>query len=113
EYEETLPPVPASVRLAPTPGSPAEVAEEVGVLLAAVDDVTAFERTLDGLVRGAHSDPDALREALEPVVGRRPWYASGNVNVHYFHHHRHIETVLAALLNKGAPGSSSDPLSDA
>ncbi|WP_261717768.1 DUF6493 family protein [Streptomyces sp. FZ201] len=113
EYEETLPPVPAPVRLAPTPGSPAEVAEEVGVLLAAVDDVTAFERTLDGLVRGAHSDPDALREALEPVVGRLPWYASGNVNVHYFHHHRHIETVLAALLNKGAPGSSSDPLSDA
>lgn len=72
-YEEVLPAAPRPVRLAPAPGSPAELAEEVSALMASEGDVATFERTLDGLVRHAHRDPSALLEALAPVVARRWW----------------------------------------
>lgn len=72
-YEEMLPPAPEPVRLAPAPESAAELAEEVGALMASEGDVAAFERALDGLVRHAHRDRDALLEALTPVVTRRWW----------------------------------------
>ncbi|MEU8985755.1 DUF6493 family protein [Streptomyces sp. NPDC048558] len=72
-YEEVLPPAPEPVRLAPAPESAEELAEEVGALLASDDDVAAFERALDGLVRHAHRDRDVLLEALDPVVARRWW----------------------------------------
>ncbi|MFF4395327.1 DUF6493 family protein [Streptomyces sp. NPDC001480] len=72
-YEEVLPPVPAPVRLAPVPESAVELAEETGALLASDGDVGAFERALDGLVRHAYRDRDALLEALEPVIERRWW----------------------------------------
>jgi hypothetical protein len=72
-YEEVLPPAPAPVRVAPAPESAVELAEEVGVLLAAEGDVPAFERVLDGLVRHAYRDHEALAEALGPVVARRWW----------------------------------------
>ncbi|MER5477624.1 DUF6493 family protein [Streptomyces sp. NPDC002734] len=74
-YEETLPPVPAPARLAPAPASPAELAEEVGVLFARRDaDVASFERVLDGLVRLAHRDRAALLDALAPVLARVEWH---------------------------------------
>ncbi|MFD0313546.1 DUF7824 domain-containing protein [Streptomyces flavalbus] len=72
-YAEVLPPVPVPVRLAPAPGTAAEVAEETGAALLAPDDVTGFERALDGLVRHAHTDRKGLLEALEPVVARQWW----------------------------------------
>jgi hypothetical protein len=109
EYEETLPPVPRPVRLAPAPGTAVEVAEEVGALLASGGGVTEFERTLDGLVRHAHQDRDALLEALEPVVARRWWNPSGHERVlpaqDYFGNHRRgvasaedgIDLLLATL----------------
>jgi hypothetical protein len=76
-YEETLPPVPAAVRLAPAPASPAELAAETGALLATREvDVATFERVLDGLVRRAHEDRAALLDALAPVLARTPWYRS-------------------------------------
>ncbi|MER6675439.1 DUF6493 family protein [Streptomyces sp. NPDC000983] len=99
-YEETLPPAPVPGRLAPAPESAAELAEEVGALLAAEDDVAAFERTLDGLVRHAHRDRGALREALEPVLGRLPWLSCDSISPGDFFGHRHLELVLAALLEK-------------
>ncbi|MFJ6833997.1 DUF6493 family protein [Streptomyces sp. NPDC091209] len=71
--EEVLPPVPERARLATAPESVAELAEEVSALLASGGDVAAFERALDGLVRHAHRDRDALVEALEPVVARCRW----------------------------------------
>ncbi|MFE5212065.1 DUF6493 family protein [Streptomyces sp. NPDC056600] len=80
-YVEALPPVRAPRRLAPPPATAAEVAEETGVLLAsggrAAGDVAAFERTLDGLVRWAHRDREALLGALEPVVATRWWSGGG------------------------------------
>ncbi|MET7480481.1 DUF6493 family protein [Streptomyces sp. NPDC005648] len=72
-YEEVLPPAPRPARLLPAPATPVEAAEEVGAALASEPGVAAFERTLDGLVRHAHRDRDALLEALAPVVTRRWW----------------------------------------
>ncbi|MGW4550099.1 DUF7825 domain-containing protein [Streptomyces violaceorubidus] len=72
-HEEVLPPAPLPVRLTPAPATAVEVAEEISALLASGSDVAAFERTLDGLVRQAHRDREALLEALAPVVARRWW----------------------------------------
>ncbi|MFD4557503.1 DUF6493 family protein [Streptomyces sp. NPDC058469] len=72
-YEEMLPPAPQAARLAPAPESAVELAEELGALLTTEGDVAAFERALDGLVRHAYRDRDALAEALGPVIARRWW----------------------------------------
>ncbi|MHA6765021.1 DUF6493 family protein [Streptacidiphilus sp. PAMC 29251] len=70
---ELLPPVPQH-RPVPEPlGSPAEVAEELGAILAGDGDVVAFERALDGLVRHCYRDRAALTEALEPFCRVHPW----------------------------------------
>ncbi|WP_328665657.1 DUF7824 domain-containing protein [Streptomyces sp. NBC_00328] len=71
--EEMLPPVPERARLAAAPDSVTELAEEVSAILASGGGVAAFERALDGLVRHAHRDRDALVEALGPVVARCWW----------------------------------------
>ncbi|MEU9139006.1 DUF6493 family protein [Streptomyces sp. NPDC048404] len=71
--EEVLPPVPERARLATAPESVTELAEEVSAILASGGGVAAFERALDGLVRHAHRDRDALMEALGPVVTRCWW----------------------------------------
>ena len=68
---EVLPSV-SGPRVAPGPvGTPAEVAQELAVVFAD-DDVVAFERALDGLVRHARLDRTALCQALEPVTRRQP-----------------------------------------
>jgi hypothetical protein len=69
---EVLPAVPES---RPVPGpaaTAAEVAQEVAAVVAGDQDVAAFERALDGLVRHARSDRDALARALRPVLRRKP-----------------------------------------
>lgn len=50
----------------------AEVAHEVAAVVAGDQDVAAFERALDGLVRHARLDRAALARALKPVVRREP-----------------------------------------
>ncbi|MEU1460858.1 DUF6493 family protein [Streptomyces sp. NPDC005727] len=105
-YEEVLPPVPEPVRLAPAPATAEELAEELGALLASGGDVATFERALDGLARHAYRDPDALREALVPVVARR-WWAAANrpgpdhlaVDTRYGHCNTQegLDLLLAAL----------------
>lgn len=72
-YEELLPPAPQPTRLAPAAASAVELAEEVGAALASEPGVSGFERALDGLVRHAHQNRDALLAALEPVITRRWW----------------------------------------
>ncbi|MFF8909959.1 DUF7824 domain-containing protein [Streptomyces olivaceoviridis] len=74
-FEEVLPPAPEPVRLEPAPATAAELAEELSALLVSDGDVAAFERALDGLVRHAYEDADALREALAPVLAHRWWAA--------------------------------------
>ncbi|GGS97764.1 DUF7824 domain-containing protein [Streptomyces chromofuscus] len=78
-HEELLPPPPRPARLAPAAASAVELAEEVGAALAAEPGVTGFERALDGLVRHAYRDREALLSALEPVVARRWWDSAAGV----------------------------------
>ncbi|GAB3441915.1 DUF6493 family protein [Streptomonospora sediminis] len=71
-YTEILPAAPEPQ---PVPGpvaSVAEAAQEVAVALADRDDVAAFERALDGLVRHARLDREALSDALKPLVRKKP-----------------------------------------
>jgi len=71
ETREMLPAVPGP---RPVPGpaaTAAEVAQEVAAVIAGDQDVTAFERALDGLVRHARADRAALARALTPVTRRK------------------------------------------
>lgn len=115
-YEEVLPPAPEPVWLAPAPESAVEVAEEVGALLVSDGDVAAFERALDGLVRHAYGAPDALLEALEPVIAQRWWaepeprYAS-TADDYFTRYHglvnpgQGLELLLATLRGKVRTGT--------
>ncbi|MFF3877744.1 DUF6493 family protein [Streptomyces sp. NPDC001978] len=90
-YEEVLPPAPEPVRLAEAPETVVELAEEVGALLASGGDVATFERALDGLVRHAYGDSDALLDALGPVIERR-WWATTEPG-----HWRYAETYFSPM----------------
>lgn len=72
-HEEMLPPAPEPTRLPLAPTSGTELAEEIGALLESAGDVSAFERALDGFVRQAHGNREALVEALDPVAARQWW----------------------------------------
>jgi len=72
-HEEVLPPAPEPIRLPLAPESATELAEEISALLESADDVAAFEGALDGIVRQAHGNREALLEALDPVAGRCWW----------------------------------------
>ncbi|MFD0279382.1 DUF6493 family protein [Kitasatospora sp. NPDC127111] len=72
-WSELLPPVPRPARLGEPIATPAELAEELSVLLSGRPGVVLFERVLDGLVRHARLDRPALAEALEPVLRVHPW----------------------------------------
>ncbi|MFD3376954.1 MULTISPECIES: DUF6493 family protein [unclassified Streptomyces] len=103
-YVELLPPAPEPVRVPPAPDSAVELAEEVGALLASDDDMAAFERTLDGLVRHGYRDREGLAEALKPVVARS-WWADADPQYtsvdKYFRADPHgLDVVLAALLGQ-------------
>ncbi|MFF4274588.1 DUF6493 family protein [Streptomyces sp. NPDC001536] len=105
-HEEVLPPAPEPVRLASAPESAAELAEEVGALLASGGDVATFERTLDGLVRHAHQDRESLIEALGPVVARLWWVVGESEHVRQYAFGgrlSHLEVMLATLLGKVRP----------
>jgi hypothetical protein len=67
--------LPAAPEPRPVPGpvaTAAEVAQEVAAVVAGDQDVAAFERALDGLVRHARGDRAALARALKPVTRRQP-----------------------------------------
>lgn len=71
-YTDSLPAVPET-RPVPGPIETAfEVAEELAAVVANGKDVVAFERVLDGLVRHAHLDREALARALKPVMRKEP-----------------------------------------
>jgi uncharacterized protein DUF6493 len=67
--------LPAAPEPRPVPGpaeTAAEVAQEVAAVIAGDQDVAAFERALDGLVRHACRDRAALAKALKPATRRKP-----------------------------------------
>jgi hypothetical protein len=67
--------LPAVPEPRPAPGpieTAVEVAEELAAVVANDKDVVAFERVLDGLVRHARLDREALARALKPVMRKEP-----------------------------------------
>ncbi|WP_450371725.1 DUF7824 domain-containing protein [Streptomyces phaeolivaceus] len=101
-YEELLPPVPSPTRLATAPETVTELAEEIGALLASEGGVGAFERALDGLVRHAHRDRDALVEALGPAAAGRWWtdMDAGPVDKYFRESPHGLEIVVATLFER-------------
>lgn len=99
-HEEVLPPVPERWRLAPAPQTRAEVVEELGSLLGSRGELSAFERTLDGLVRHAYQDGQGLAEALRPWASRGWWATAAPEDIdRYFRGNSHsLELILATLL---------------
>ncbi|WP_066946024.1 DUF6493 family protein [Streptomyces lushanensis] len=77
-YEEILPPVPVPARLAPAPADRAELVEEVVALIVSREEVATFERTLDGLVRHAYRDREALADALKDALAARWWLGTAS-----------------------------------
>jgi hypothetical protein len=71
-FTDVLPAVPEPRAVAGPVATAAEVAQEVAAVVAGDQDVAAFERALDGLVRHARSDRAALAAALKPVMRREP-----------------------------------------
>lgn len=72
QFADVLPVVSEPRQVAGPIATAAEVAEEVAAVVAGDQDVAAFERALDGLVRHAYLDRAALARALKPVVRREP-----------------------------------------
>ncbi|MFE7835348.1 DUF6493 family protein [Streptomyces sp. NPDC057474] len=101
-YEELLPPVPLPTRLAPAPETLAELTEEVGALLAARDEGAVFERILDGLVRHAHRDREALVEALGTTKAGSWWEGMGpaSLNQHFRNAPHGLSLVIATLFER-------------
>ncbi|NED12879.1 DUF6493 family protein, partial [Streptomyces sp. SID9124] len=111
-YEEVLPPPPAPRPLGPPPGSVAEVTEVVTAALLSPDpeDVTAFERALDGLVRYAHTDREELFTALEPALAGQWWAAApeGEVEWRMSRNDYGLHVVAASLLGRVSQQSVHD-----
>ncbi|NWF30543.1 hypothetical protein HW130_30535 [Streptomyces sp. PKU-EA00015] len=102
DYEEILPPAPSPRRLDPAPESVAEVVEQLLVLLRGAEDVVAFERVLDGVVRVAHREREALAEALRAAMTGR-WWTDGTVgwaDDRFSQDTRGLEVVAAALTGR-------------
>jgi hypothetical protein len=71
-FSEVLPAVPGPKPVPGPAATAAEVAQEVAAVVAGDQDVAAFERALDGLVRHARGDRAALAKALKPATRRKP-----------------------------------------
>lgn len=111
-YEEVLPPPPALRPLGPPPGSVAELTEEVTAALLSRDaeDITAFERALDGLVRYARTDREELVAALEPALAGQWWAIDpqGEVEWRMSRNHYGLHVVAASLLGRISQQSVHD-----
>ncbi|MFJ5229813.1 DUF6493 family protein [Kitasatospora sp. NPDC088391] len=74
--------LPEPPRPTPVPAplaTPAQVAEELAAALGDFVDSVAFERVIDGLVRHAWQDRDALATALAPVLRPDEWRPLGTL----------------------------------
>ncbi|MFJ7066117.1 DUF6493 family protein [Streptomyces sp. NPDC101115] len=95
-YVEVLPPVPERRPVAPAAGTVAELMEDlVSVERRPFEAPEEFERALDGLVRHAHRDPEALRAAVREAFAGAYWLESGS---HLGDGSRGVTDVLAALV---------------
>ncbi|MET9432195.1 DUF6493 family protein [Streptomyces sp. NPDC003036] len=100
-YEELLPPAPQDRRVAPAADGLPELVEDVAVLLKSGDDVIGVERALDGLVRYAYRDREALREALLPLVADLWWYGRDSQFMQYL---QPLDIVVGTVVGKVTTG---------
>jgi len=112
-YEEILPPPPAPRPVGPPPASVAELTEEVTAALLSSgreEDVTAFERALDGLIRYAHTSREELVKALEPALAGQWWATAprGEVEWRMSRNHDSLHIVAASLLGRVSRQSVHD-----
>ncbi|MFI8520180.1 DUF6493 family protein [Streptomyces sp. NPDC085481] len=100
-YAEVLPPLPGPRPVAPAAETLAELVEElVAVSRRRSEDLEEFERALDGLVRHAHRDREALRAAVREAFSDAYWRRHPD----FFTHSTHgLDVVLAALLGDVRP----------
>ncbi|MET9952709.1 DUF6493 family protein [Streptomyces sp. NPDC006339] len=95
-YEEVLPPVPELRPVAPAAATVAELVEELVALARhPYESVEDFERALDGVVRLAHRDREALAAAVREAFAGAYWLEGRD---HVSEGSDGIFTVLAALL---------------
>ncbi|MFF2412138.1 DUF6493 family protein [Streptomyces sp. NPDC058092] len=102
-YEELLPPAPALRRLESVPATLPELVEEVAVLArSASQEITSFERALDGLVRHARTDRSALADALREALAGQWWLDDGQLPYvqRWLTSDAGIELVVAVLLGR-------------
>ncbi|MBT2370018.1 hypothetical protein J7E88_33310 [Streptomyces sp. ISL-10] len=105
-YEEILPPVPVPRRLEAAPESAAEVVEQLLVLVRGEEDVVAFERVLDGLVRVAHRERDTPAEALRAATAGQWWsdWTPRTADERFSQHTHGLEVVAATLVGRLSAG---------
>ncbi|MFE5857480.1 DUF6493 family protein [Streptomyces sp. NPDC056500] len=104
-HEELLPAVPEPIRLAPPAASVAELVAELSVVRGGTTDPCAFERALDGLVRLAHREPEALVAELRSAMANRWWLQShlsrfADLDAHFERGVHAVDVVAAALLGR-------------
>ncbi|MFF8838107.1 DUF6493 family protein [Streptomyces sp. NPDC015130] len=92
-YEEILPPVPAPLPVGPPASTVEELVEEL-LAKGVSEDPVRFERALDGLVRHAHRDREALTSAVREAFATTEW----GEPYHFAYDSHGVHSVLAGLL---------------
>ncbi|MFD2011159.1 DUF6493 family protein [Streptomyces narbonensis] len=92
-YEEILPPVPEPQLVGPPAATVEELVEEL-LAKGVSDDPVRFERALDGLVRHAHRDREALTSAVREAFATAGWEEP----YHFAYGSHGVHAVLAGLL---------------
>ncbi|MFI8824942.1 DUF6493 family protein [Streptomyces sp. NPDC053431] len=100
-YEEVLPPVPEPRPLAPAAETVAELMEDLVTLARnPYESVEDFERALDGVVRHAYRDREALAAAVRETFAGEYWLERQD---HVVRSSEGVLTVLAALVGGVRP----------
>ncbi|WP_411113968.1 DUF6493 family protein [Streptomyces sp. 029-5] len=102
-YEEILPPAPRPAPLAPSPSDLAELVERTSALITSGGTMPDFERVLDGLVRHAYRDREALAGKLRDALAACWWMRDGTPRDRHEWLSRHsggVEVVAASVLER-------------
>ncbi|MFD7090396.1 DUF6493 family protein [Streptomyces sp. NPDC059896] len=102
-YEEVLPPVPRPAPLAPSPSDLAELVERASALITSGGTMPDFERVLDGLVRHAYRDREALAGGLRDALAACWWMRDGTPRDRHAWLSRNpggVEVVAASVLER-------------